>query len=308
MQPLISPITGLPNTKIITSISKEDIIQSYYDDLGMSVERFFNGISKIDIVKCKDTGYLFYHPSQILGDEKFYDDLKIQMPLNYNVSYYSDWKWEYQYCLGFIKPSDKVYEIGCGSGNFLEKLKKEGIIDVSGAELNNDSVNMARRKGLDVEHLTIEDKAKVTIEQFDVVCAFQVLEHVFKVKSFLDASINILKKGGLLIFAVPYNYPFLFKNDKLNTLNMPPHHMGLWNRDTFQNLSKFYSLQLETLVIEKLPSEGYDFEQFYKINKDINYCNNMPYKLLYDKLFYFWLKIFHTKYSGKNIIAILKKL
>ena len=160
---------------------------------------------------------------------------------------------------------------------------------------------------MNIEYKTIQVKAKETFEEFDIVCAFQVLEHIDNVKSFIDSSLQILKKGGKLIIAVPFNNPYLFRNDILNTLNMPPHHMGLWNKKAFMNMDKFFPMCLEKLIIEKLPAEGYDFNRFYFVNKDIIYSKGMPFKYLFDKLYLKWLKTFHRFYGGKNIIAVFIK-
>ncbi len=158
------------------------------------------------------------------------------------------------------------------------------------------------------ERILIQDKAKEVLGEFDVVCAFQVLEHIAEVKSFLDASLKILKVGGNLMIAVPYNNPYLFKNDIFNTLNMPPHHMGLWNQTAFKNLSRIFPIKLDQIIIESLPKKGYDFDRFYTINKDILYKPHYPFKSLFDRLYFKFLKRYHSKYSGKNIIAIYSKI
>lgn len=303
---LKSPVTLSDNTRLVESFSSQIIINAYKTDLDVDVSGFFKGIDKVEVRECLDTGYRFYWPFNILGNEPFYDELKIQLPAKYNAPYYSDWKWEYDICLNYIKKTDIVYEIGCGAGNFLLKLKENGS-QVYGTELNYDSVVAATQKGLIVEFITIQQKADTTTEKYDVVCSFQVLEHVAEVKSFLDASIKILKKGGKLMIAVPYNAPYLFKNDKFNTLNMPPHHMGLWGKQAFKSLSKFFPIELEEIIIEKLPKCGYDFDQYYRINKDKNYPVGMPLKKIYDKFYLMWLKKKHTEKDGKNIIAIFKK-
>ena len=304
---IASPITNKQNIQHNLTIDKNIIINSYNIDLAIDVARFFSEIDNIQICECKETGYLFYYPLGVSGDEAFYDELKKQLPAKYNAPYYSAWKWEYDICFKHINRTDKVYEIGCGEGNFLLKLKESGIEEVYGTELNQDSVNAAVAKGLGVEYITIQEKAKSTREEYDVVCSFQVLEHIAEVKSFLDASIKILRKGGKLMIAVPFNDPYLFKNDKYNTLNMPPHHMGLWSRKAFENLSKFFPLKLEEIIIERLPNEGYDFDQYFAINKDKNYPRRLPFKSFYDKLYFKWLKKNHKKINGKNIIAIFKK-
>lgn len=95
-----------------------------------------------------------------------------------------------------------------------------------------------------------------------MVCSFQVLEHIADVKSFIESSLKALKKGGRLVVAVPNNDVLFFKyrnlrfqnNHYLKTLllNLPPHHMGLWNPRSIVNLASIYNLKLEALFKEPL--------------------------------------------------------
>lgn len=305
---VISPITLKPNTKLVNTLSINDIIDLYSKDLEVDVVNIFKGLKEIYIYECLDTGYLFYYPMNLSGDESFYDDLKRQMPIKYNVSYYSETKWEYEICCKMIKPNDQVYEIGAGNGAFLSILKKNGIDNLYGSELNKKSIETASKKGIYLEYKTIEGKAEETKEEFDVVCTFQVLEHVANVNSFIASSLKILKKGGKLIIAVPCNNPYLFKNDILNTLNLPPHHMGLWGEKAFKNLSKYFPIKLNEIIIEKLPSSGYNFDRYYEVNKDILISNKNPFKKFLDKLYKKYLRNNHLKYDGKNIIACFEKI
>lgn len=304
---IISPVTRLSNVQVADTISTQVIIDLYKNDFDVDVSRFFRGIDTVEICRCADTGFLFYYPLTISGDEGFYDDLKRQMPIKFNAPYYTETKWEHDYCLQFIAPNDKVYEIGADSGAFLAKLKKNNVANVFGSELNADSIVSAQKRGIDLEYKTIEQKAKEVTAEYDVVCAFQVLEHVADVASFLTGCLHILKPGGKLLIGVPYNNPYIFGHDKFMSLNLPPHHTGLWNKPAFENLTKFYPVTVNRIIIEKLPSGGYDFNRFFEVNKDVVYKPGKPLKGVFDFFYHKWLKLFHSMYSGKNIIAVFNK-
>ena len=302
-----SPISKKFTVRVIESVTNKRILDLYKEDFDIDVTRFFNDVKEVLICKCLESGFLFYYPRKLSGDEKFYDELKRQMPSKYNLPYYPPEKWEYGICVDMVKPGDKVYEIGAGNGAFLEKLLKLGITEIYGTELNADSIQLAANRNIKLDYKTIEQKALEVSNEFDVVFTFQVLEHITDVKEFLDASIKIIKPNGKLVIAVPFNNPYLFKNDIFNTLNLPPHHMGLWNKKVFKNLHKYFPIQLEQLIVEPLPSEGYDFEQFYSINKNKLYPLRFPFKMMFDKYYYRWLKRHHKTREGKNIIAIFRK-
>lgn len=307
MKNILSPITNTENTKLLNRIYVDELIQLYKLELMMDVKLYFDGLDFIEMHVCLDTGYIFYFPHNIFGDENFYNCLKKQLPLIYNVPYYSPWKWEYGVSLNHIQPSDRVYEIGCGDGNFLKNLRERGVDNISGLELNHESVLSAQSSGLNVEYITVEDKVKTKFELYDVVCTFQVLEHVCDVKPFLDSCISLLKPGGKLIISVPYNSPYLFRKDLYNTLNLPPHHMGLWGKKSFVSLSKFFPIELVSMNIEQLPSNGYDFDRYYQTNKINLFSNQILLQRFLHKVYYKWLKKFHKFYSGKNIVVIFKK-
>lgn len=65
-------------------------------------------------------------------------------------------------------------------------------------------------------------------------CTFQTLEHIFEVGSFFEALRRLLKTGGRLIVAVPNSEPYLERFNKYATFNTPPHHVGLWNRQSLK--------------------------------------------------------------------------
>ncbi|RYE51050.1 MAG: class I SAM-dependent methyltransferase, partial [Sphingobacteriales bacterium] len=205
---IVSPITLKPNVKLRYSIPSDTIISLYKDDFGIDVASYFKNLDTVSVFECLDSGLLFYSPRDLGGAESLYDQLKLEMPLRYGQDYYPKWKWEYDVSKRYIGQNDNVYEIGAGNGAFLSSLLKDGVKLASGSELNQKSIESAKEKGVQLELETIEAKASKSVNYYDVVCTFQVLEHVENVHSFLTSALNILKKGGKLIIAVPYNDPF----------------------------------------------------------------------------------------------------
>ena len=307
MRCIKSLVTNKHNIKLFDEIYTKDIIDLYFNDFGIDVSHYFENLQKIQLYECLDTGYKFYFPFHLIGEETFYDSLKEQMPIKYNSSYYAEDKWEYNVSSTYIQELDEVYEIGAGTGMFLKKLKNAGINNVSGSELNNNSIKTALTQDVLLENKTIENKAAEKGPLYDVVCSFQVLEHIADVNSFITSCLKILKHEGKLIISVPYNEPYMFANDRLNTLNLPPHHMGLWNELAFKNLCKFFPISVVNIIIEELPSTGYNFERYYQVNKDILYPQKKPFKKLFDLIYLKYLKKFHYKFKGKNIVVIFEK-
>lgn len=246
-----SPLTYSDNTLLEKTIFTREIIQAYQENFKIDVSRYFNGLETIYIYKCLDTGFRFFYPFNIAGDGKFYEQFQ-QFDW-----YYMDWKWEHETALQYIRPSMKVLEVGCARGSFIEKLSKSNI-DSVGLELNEDAVLMGQKKGIKIFNQTVQEHAIANTGKYDVVCSFQMMEHIVPIREVLQASITALKKGGKLIISVPNNGSFIKLS--VNYLNMPPHHMGLWNEEVFRNIAKIFNLKIGNVHFE--PLQEYHKEYF----------------------------------------------
>jgi len=238
-----SPLTKKNNVKKVGSIATAKIVSSYENMFELDVSSFFENLKNIDIYECEETGYQFYHPLNICGDGNFYEHLQ-----QYEW-YYMPWKWEHEVAYEKLKKKDKILEVGSGGNGFIERLHHEGF-DITGLELNQESIKDAQEKGLKVHNEMIDEHAQKNSEVYDVVCSYQVLEHIADVRSFIQSSLDCLKVGGKLIICVPNNNSFL--KDSFNILNMPPHHMGLWNKESLMSLEKVFSIKLEETLFQPL--------------------------------------------------------
>ncbi|MBW8684526.1 class I SAM-dependent methyltransferase [Chitinophaga rhizophila] len=300
-----SPVTGGNRVELITTFPTDSIVKIYQDNLKVDTRRFFKGVPAVELYECTETGYRFYHPETILGDGQFYADLHKD-----NEGYYSKTRWEHKYAIGQIKATDKVLEVGAGDGFFLEQLKKANI-DALGLELNQDAIAKGAKKGLRMSGEMIEDHAAAHPETYDVVCCFQVLEHIYNVKSFLDGCIKALKKGGKLIIAVPNNNPYMFKQDKWHTLNLPPHHAGLWNKKAFMELQNFYNITPQDIIVEPLSNMKPFAKQWYLAQR--NYFKETKpvlggiMSLVPRPVYKAVVKLFSPWIDGCNIVAVFTK-
>ncbi len=237
-----SPVTGRFNTSLVREIDVSKIVDLYLRDQNLDVRQYFHGLSTIQVRKCNDTGYRFYYPMDIYGDDAFYQHLQK------TGLYYLEEKWEYNKAASLIGEDKKVLEIGSGAGAFMQKLKTGRHARLCGLELNTDQVDLSKKAGLEVINETIESFADNHPGTFDVAVALQVLEHIPEVRSFIIASLKVLRPGGQLIFCVPHNNPYLYRHDFFHTLNLPPHHAGLWDRESFSKLPEYFPMRLKNIL------------------------------------------------------------
>ena len=101
--------------------------------------------------------------------------------------------------------SAKVLDIGCGGGLFLSLLKQEGTNAV-GIELSNSRAYYASSKhDLVIHKHPIESDfwQREYKDQFDAVTLWDVIEHVNYPFQTLQAAVNVLKTGGLILIDTP---------------------------------------------------------------------------------------------------------
>lgn len=251
-----NPLTGKEGGVVLErEISSSFLEDAYKKELGIDTSRFFKNTNTISIYKCLDTDYRFYYPSSPAGDDLFYQDLE-KFPW-----YYMDWKWEHDITANLLKKTDTVLEIGCARGGFIKKMKEKGV-SVEGLELNSAAIKECKKNDLTVYSHTIEEFSTIKPTSYDVACSFQVLEHIYEVKSFIEASLSVLKPGGRMIISVPNNDSFILKKSG-TILNMPPHHMGLWNMHSLIQLQNHFPCTLQDIQLE--PVQTYHVEYAKRI-------------------------------------------
>lgn len=101
----------------------------------------------------------------------------------------------------------RVLDLGCGTG-FGAALLAEVAEQVTGVDVSLDAVEFARNH-YQAPNLTFEqaDAAAASTRRFDVITAFEVIEHLEDWRGLVRASREQLSHGGLLFVSTP-NRPF----------------------------------------------------------------------------------------------------
>jgi len=170
--------------------------------------------------------------------------------------YYVSEKWEFLEALLDIERlhSQRILDIGCGSGEFLALLKSRGLEGL-GYEFSPAVADLARTKGHTVFSGSFPEAMVATgpQEKFDVICLFQVLEHVADPIQLLEKARSLLHVGGILIVSVPdAKGPIRHFSDSLTEI--PPHHVSRWCEPAFGFVASRLGFTLEKVAFEPLPS------------------------------------------------------
>jgi SAM-dependent methyltransferase len=102
-------------------------------------------------------------------------------------------------------------EIGCGTGSVLLALRRAApTLALAGSELLPQGLEFARRRlGPDVLLLQMDARHVPATKEFDVIGAFDILEHVKEDQCVLAQIYGALKPGGGTLIAVP-QHPWLW--------------------------------------------------------------------------------------------------
>ena len=304
MQSIISPATHTSKIKIISKICTKNLVNDYLRIFNIDVSKSFISIDYVNVCECLTTGYIFFSPNSISGDEDFYKSLE---KINW---YYQDSKWEYDIAKNILGTDNRILEVGCGNGAFLNKIHFEN--DCIGLELND---NNTRDEPFSIINSTIEKYIKTDPLKFDWVVSFQLLEHLTDVKTYFDSSKSVLQEKGKILIAIPNNQSFFFK--KRNTsnpsveymqtllLNSPPHHMGIWSKKSLEKLAILYDLKIVQFISE--PISGWRRElNISLLNEKLLF--RILFKIIGRNLLYSLLSQFYSPLrNGDTLIVIMKK-
>jgi SAM-dependent methyltransferase len=225
----------------VAAIPAADICELYRRMYALDVTGEIKGATSIAIRQCGSCSLISYMPA-FLGSQDFYASLQS------TPGYYEEVKPEHTTAAEWIPDGSCVLEVGCGEGAFARHIP---TCRYTGVEYSDSAAKAARSRGLNVTTEPLSLFAAKHGGTFDVVCLFQVLEHVLDPREFLDSCLSCIRGSGFLVIAVPAFDSF--QSQIVNhILDMPPHHTTRWPDSTLEHLCRLFPLKLRELRHEVL--------------------------------------------------------
>lgn len=183
----------------------------------------------VKLIECSACRLWYFSPARA-GDALFYAQITSSSP-----DYYCENKWEFDYVRKFLQRSHKVLDVACGKGAFLRSV--HGLVsDAVGVDTNPDAVRVGKEAGQTIHNQSIEAFARAHHDEFDLVSAFQVIEHLGSVMPFVQAAYQCVKPGGTLVLSVPNRN--CRKGDDFGSLDYPPHHLSRWAEEQLMSVAR----------------------------------------------------------------------
>jgi len=235
------PMCGSGSSAVIGQLKRTDLRKIWIRELGIDPIEWI-ATPTIEYQHCVVCD-LRYFDDGLAGPEEMYRELE-EIPW-----YYLDNKPEFDIAIRHLAGVERILEIGAGEGAFGRLIS--GRDDYVGLELNSSAADQAVASGLDVRRESLADHATSGPELYDAVVAFQVMEHVPGVGSFIRDCLRCIRPGGRLIMSVPSHDGFMGV-ELNNILDLPPHHLTQWSDRCMSEVASRFELTLVTLEHDEI--------------------------------------------------------
>jgi 2-polyprenyl-3-methyl-5-hydroxy-6-metoxy-1,4-benzoquinol methylase len=165
----------------------------------------------------------------------------------------------------YFNGKNRLLEIGCSAGMFLYHVKQH-FKEVVGVELDKESAHFAGTACDCSVYPSPLHEIPLRSNSFDVICAFQVLEHVSNPADFIQKTMRLLKKDGILFFESPNRFDVLVSGYDL------PYHRQFF----FHSAHNYYFTEkgLRILLSKCGLRAEFIYTQDYNLFNHVNWINN----------------------------------
>jgi len=301
------PLCGSREINLKDSLSGQELLKLWSEsgfDLAPEDLAPVGETAHVKLWHCEPCAFEFFDQG-LTGTDRFY------RRLSKSPAYYSNDRPEFSQTLRWIRPLPirTVLDVGCGDGAFLNGARGAGL-QTRGIELNKDAREKATNKGHEVLDSLLQDLDGSL--QYDLVTAFQVLEHVADPVQFLRLMAKVVRPGGYLAVGVP-NHGGLYRLAPLDPHTWPPHHVTRWTLSHLEQAGSRAGLKVVRKTADVL--FGGMIEYFSRLNHRLSQALGRPVNqnrlrllslvaLLYRKSgMRYWLRL----RAGGSIFALFEK-
>jgi len=213
----------------------------------------------------------------------------------------------------FDRKRIKILEIGCSGGPLLKLLVSRGYSHVVGIDNSKEAIQLCKERGFKDVFLMDGVSPQFDCEEFDLIIASDVLEHIQDDEKAVKEWKRVLKKEGIIICFVPALKALWSKHDEDNE------HLRRYTKKRLENIfekndfkiirSSYWNIALflPTLFYRLLLTKTFFKKSLIHQLKESNYTVNYLLKRLLT-IENFFLSIGANFPIGISIFAIAKKV
>ena len=252
---------------------------------------------KLQLIRCNDCGLIFFEEHLNNYNRSLYTQLYNDGTYGQHIDQQKLIETGMQPKLGYNKSliirkvlSNRgelsLAELGAGVGVVAKYLAKRGY-EYTGFELNEAIALRAQSYGLNILPVGFEGLDSYQ-NQFDVVLAFEVLEHIDDLGQCFGFIAKSLKVNGVIGISVP-NFEKYKNYETIQTRlfqDKPPIHINFFTLNALSRILKYHNLEPVYLKVRPFP--------------DLNFKSLKTYRLLGRMLM--------GRYYGSTILGVARKI
>ena len=172
----------------------------------------------------------------------------------------------------YLRPGDKVLEIGAGTGRYSIALAKEGF-SVASIELVESNLNALKNNARGLDNIAAYqgdalDLSRFDDNRFDVTLSFGPMYHLYEEEDMhkaLDEAIRVTKPGGILLVAFLSAHAIICTN-----------YLYDW-MSTIQGLKENFDSDYKVRHFKEQLFTGFDIVEFEELftNKDVDHITTV---------------------------------
>ena len=226
----------------------------------------FGGRQEHKFWQCRDCDAIYLYPIPSSEEEKQFYLKEFEKFMSTRVGDHRDWsnaelhkitnqdqvKRRLPFLKDYLKPNKVLLEIGCSSGFMLDAFRDGFGLECIGVEPSGEFKEFVEMSG----HTVVEELSNLPCRKFDIITHFFVFEHIRNPFSFLKASYDLLKDGGVIIAEVPCAHDVLTSLYKIDAFEK--FYWSIAHHYYYTRKSLSYILDQLGYHYELVPEQRYD--------------------------------------------------
>jgi len=140
----------------------------------------------------------------------------------------------------YVPLGSRVLDVGCGTGEISLEIQKRGY-KVIGIDFSRVAIEIATEQGLTCQVVDVDEGLPFSDDEFDVIWATDIVEHVFDPIFVLKEMNRVLVSDGVLLATIPYD---LHLSNRLRILIGKSYQENVYKRYKQYKHHTFFSLGL----------------------------------------------------------------
>ena len=162
-----------------------------------------------------------------------------------------------------LSKQSRILELGCGQGQMLDFLNKQGFSRVEGVDTSEEQVMAAERYGLEAYHSDIFEFLQASHHVYDLVLAIDFVEHFTRQEliQLLYGIKEVLNKGGHLILRTPNGQGIFAGQIIYGDLT----HMTILTPQSLRQILRFTGFEIVSMKESLFFSKGFKRKMRYML-------------------------------------------